>query len=250
MTTYNQTTLKTFFQNGDIPSGDDYANFIDSCLNIVDTSDQPIAGPISPTQLNTARVSAGNVNVTGTMTIAGTTSAQDVWAETIRVSALTINTALTIPALTVLGSIAVSGRVTADTIVAGSTLTAGSITTTGDVSANSGRVYASAATFTAGVIQGNGIVSAAGSAQTTAAQLTFIINRGQGVTDGVTTGFALQANRTGLTQYLSLEGATSANLWPPTGGKINNGSANTPFSLAGNALYTIVHVAASAYGVK
>jgi hypothetical protein len=34
MTTYNKATLKTFFAQGDIPSGTDYANFIDSYVNV------------------------------------------------------------------------------------------------------------------------------------------------------------------------------------------------------------------------
>lgn len=69
MTTYSQNTLKTFFQTGDVPTGSDYANLIDSCLNIVDTSAQSIAGPINPTELITARVSAGNIIATGTLSV-------------------------------------------------------------------------------------------------------------------------------------------------------------------------------------
>lgn len=76
MTTYNKTQLKTFFETGDVPTGTDYANLIDSCVNIVETASQTLAGPLNPTELVTARVSAGNVNVTGTMTIAGQTSAE------------------------------------------------------------------------------------------------------------------------------------------------------------------------------
>lgn len=69
MTTYNQATLATFFQTGDVPTGQDYANLIDSCLNIVDTNPQSIAGPINPTELITARVSAGNIIATGTLSV-------------------------------------------------------------------------------------------------------------------------------------------------------------------------------------
>lgn len=232
MTQYNKTTLATFFQDGDVPDGNDYNNLIQSYVNQVETGLQNMAGPLFTTELNASRVSAGPAAFTGTMTVAGITSAADIYADTIHCSALSFN-----------GSLSVTGTFSAATI------NANVLNVTTDILAN-GRVTASAATFTSGVIQGVGIVSAAGSAQTASAPLTFTINRGQGVVDGTTTGFAILANRTGLTQYLSLEGATSANLWPPTGGKINNGSANAPFSLAGNALYTIVHVAASAYGVK
>lgn len=75
MTTYNQTTLKTFFETGDVPSGSDYANLIDSCLNVVNTGAQSLGGALQATELIASRVSAGNVNVTGTMTISGQASA-------------------------------------------------------------------------------------------------------------------------------------------------------------------------------
>lgn len=94
------------------------------------------------------------------------------------------------------------------------------------------------------------IISALGTTQGAAAQLTATINRVQGVADGQTTGVALMANKIGYVQYLINEQNVSANLWPPTGGKINNGAANAVFALAGNTSYTIFHYAASAYGVK
>lgn len=72
MTTYNKSTLKTFFQTSDIPDGSDYANFIDSYVNIVDTAAQTMAGSLYTTELDTAVVSAGSVNITGALT--GTTA--------------------------------------------------------------------------------------------------------------------------------------------------------------------------------
>lgn len=100
------------------------------------------------------------------------------------------------------------------------------------------------------LIQPVAIITALGTTQAAAAPLTAVINRGQGVVDGQTTGFVLQANKAGFVQYLINETAVSANLWPPTGGKINNGAGNAVFVLAANTSYTIFHYAASAYGVK
>jgi len=94
------------------------------------------------------------------------------------------------------------------------------------------------------------IISALGTTQAAAAILTATINRIQGVTDGQTTGVAIPANKTGFVQYLINETAVSANLWPPTGGKINYGAGNAVFALAANTSYVIFHYAASAYGVK
>lgn len=67
MTTYNKQTLATFFETGDVPTGNDYANLIDSQVNIVETSIQAMAGALSTTELITPRVSAVNANITGTL---------------------------------------------------------------------------------------------------------------------------------------------------------------------------------------
>lgn len=58
MTTYNKTNLKTFFEQGDIPSGTDYANLIDSQVNIAETSEQMMAGNLNVPKLITSLVSS------------------------------------------------------------------------------------------------------------------------------------------------------------------------------------------------
>lgn len=227
MTTYNKQTLATYFQTNDVPSGTDFANLIDSQVNIVETSVQAMAGPLSTTELIAARVSAGNIIATGTFSAAAMKGT----------------------------SLGLLGDVSANSVMASAAsftanVSAATLNVTGDVSASTGTVYASAMRSTNGIFAGVGIVSAAGTTQGTAAVLTNVVNRGQGVADGSTTGFAIPANRTGLVQYLTVETNTSANLWPPTGGTINNTAANTVFALAGRTTYTIIHLAASAYGVK
>lgn len=221
MTTYDKTTLKTFFETGDIPSGSDYANFIDSCVNVAETSAQSMNGPLNPTELITARVSATNVNVTGILS-----------AQTVVLNALTVSAAA------ITGSLSV-----------GTNISAATLNVTGDVSASTGTVYASAMRSVNGVFHGVGVVSAAGTAQATAAVLSNVINRGKGVADGQTTGFTPLANRAGLVQYLFNEGA-SANLWPPVGGTINGLAVNAAFPLVTSAMVTIVHLTASAMAVK
>lgn len=191
MTTSDKSTLAALFQNGDVPTGQNYSDLIDSQVNLAESSRQSMIAALESTEFIASRVSAA----TGAFT-----------------------TSVSAP----LGVI--------DTIR----------TTT--VSANA--IYASA-----GVYQPVGIMSAQGTAQGTAAILTAIITRGAGVVDGTTTGFAIPANRTGLTQYI-INGGASANLWPPTGGTINALSANAAFAMAASTLYTIVHVATSAYAVK
>lgn len=206
MTNYNKTTLATFFAQGDVPQGTDYANLINSQVNLVETAIQAMAGPLSTTELDTPLVSAAAVNVTGSFTIGG--------------------------------NFGITGK-----------MSAASLNVTGDVSAATGTVYASAMRSTNGFIGSVGIVSAAGTAQATAASLTFVVNRGKGIADGQTTGFTPLTNQPGLVQYLFNEGV-SANLWPPTGGTINGLAANAAYALAASAMVTIVHLTASAYGVK
>lgn len=220
MTIFNKTSLKTFFEQGDVPTGTNYSDFIDSCVNMAETDVQAIAGALNPTELITGRVSAGNGVFTGTMSISGITSAKDIYSETIRTSAFFVGA-----------------------------VSAASLNVTGDVSAATGTVYASAVRSTNGIISGVGVVSAAGTTQGTAAVLANVVNRGKGIADGTTTGFIPLANKAGLTQYLFNEGA-SANLWPPVGGFINGLAVNAAFPLVASAGVLIVHLTASAMMVK
>lgn len=238
MTTYNKSSLAAFFETGDIPTGTDYTNLIDSCVNVAETSAQSIASPFNPTELITPRVSATNANFTGIVS-----------ADRIAASAASFVGAVSANSITAL-TVNANSKLNAFLGTFTGIVSAGAgINVVGDVSANTSTVYASALRSTNGLISGVGVVSAAGTAQATAATLTSIINRGKGIVDGTTTGFAPLANRAGLVQYLFNEGA-SANLWPPTGGTINGLAANAAFSLAASAMVTIVHLTASAYAVK
>lgn len=209
MTTYNQTTLKTFFATGDIPTGQNFSDFIDSYINIVNTNPQSMAGSLSTTELNAPLVSAARGNFSGNMTIGGTLSAATLSIDTLAVSALAVNF----------------------------------INATGNILAQQGTIFASANRWSVG------IVSAAGTAQASAAQLIYTVNEGAGVVDGQTTGFLLPSNNAGRIQYI-INGAASANLWPPTGGQINALASNAAFALAANIPYTIIHTLASGYAVK
>jgi hypothetical protein len=216
MTTLNKATLTASFEQGDVPQGTDYANLIDSQVNVAETSVQAMAGPLATTELITPRVSATNLNVTGILS-ANTLSFSNLTATTL--------TATSIGAATVSATTVNTAIVSADTI------------------------FASAASFQGGVVYGTGIVSAAGTAQGTAATLSFPINTLRGVTDGAATGFTPPQNRTGLVQYILNDGP-SANLWPPVGGRINGLAANAVFPLAASTAYTVVHFTASAMTVK
>ena len=220
MTTRNKASLTLLFEQADIPSGTDYADFIDSYVNVAETSAQTLLSSLTATELVSPRVSA----TAGIFTTVGvnTVSAVNIGVTTLQVAAAisAINAAAQVSSL----------RVGAD------------------VSAASGTVYASAMRATDGVLFPVTTISAAGSTQATAGLLTGVINRGIGVSAGEKTGFTPRANRAGMIQYLYNNGP-SANLWPPVGGTINGLAANAAFALAASAAYTIAHLTASAYAV-
>lgn len=193
----NKATLINIFGQGDVPQGTDFANLINSNVNLAETTLQSMLGPLQATEFDAPVVSAATVNVTTSLNVTGTIQNQ-----------LNISC---------------------------------------DVSAVGNNVYCSGTRYSVPVI-----ISAVGTTQAQAqtAQLVTTITRGQGAADGQATGFAIPSNRTGWIQYFKYEGTVSANLWPPTSGTINNLSTNVPFPLAAGVLYTVVHIAASAYGVK
>jgi hypothetical protein len=203
MTVFNKTTLQTFFETGDVPNGQNYADFIDSCVNMAETTVQTVQGPLNPTELITPKVSAGNGVFTGNLSVAGTLSAATLSFDSISASAGTFV----------------------------------------------GRVSANSLSSTIGVFGNVAIISAAGTTQATAAQLSAVINRGAGVVDGTTTGFVLINNRAGLTQYV-VNGGASANLYPPSECVINVLATNAAFGMTANTLYTIIHTTNSAFAVK
>lgn len=281
MTVRNKASLTALFEQNDIPNGMDYADFIDSQLNIAETSAQSLASPLTVTELVTPRVSATNARFTGVVSAEGGIAFPGnaplvitaLGTNTIAISAsadITISGKSTVNVNTStcqFGADDSTGDVTLTTgrdfnlnigrriDAGGATLHCGIVSatslnlTTGDVSAAASTVYASAVRSTRGFFSGVGVVSAAGTTQGAAAILTNAINRGKGIVDGSTTGFAPLANRAGLVQYLFNEGA-SANLWPPTGGTINGLAADAVFPLAASAMVTIVHLTASSYAVK
>lgn len=216
MTTYNRATLKTFFVQNAIPQGTDYANFIDSYVNIVDTILQSMAGPLQTTELDASRVSAGNGNFTGTLTVVGQFSAKGNFTT----SAASVTT-LTISGVTSANTLNVTGQ-----------------TSAGDVNV-AGELIRGVVTY-----------SAAGTAQATAT----VVSAGNailtGATDGQATGYRLMANKTGLTQDIYNQNTVSANLWPCTGGQINVLASNAAFGMAASTLYRVLHTKASGYAVK
>lgn len=253
MTTYSKAQLKTFFENGDVPQGGDFANLIDSYLNVVDTSPQSLSSNLSlPTVSATDGNFSNNLSVSQTisannMSVFGIISANNISMSGI----LSANTIVVYDKITA-SAATFQGLVSAGSITINSIKTSG-LTVDADISANSGTVYCSSMRSTSGLFGQSPvpIVSAAGTTQGAATVLTVTpVVRGQGTADGTATGYALPANKAGMIQYFYHEGTVSGNLWPPTGGNINALANNAAFPLVASTLYTIIHKSASAYAVK
>lgn len=86
MTIFNKATLATFFAQGDIPQGSDYNNLIQSQVNLAETVEQDMAGPLSTTKLITPKVSAAALNVTGAVTFGSVSFAGVVSAASVNVT--------------------------------------------------------------------------------------------------------------------------------------------------------------------
>lgn len=211
MTNFNKATLATFFQNGDVPQGTDYTNLINSQVNLVETVEQDMAGPLSTTKLITPRVSAGALNVTSTL------SAQNINISG-TFSLVTLN-ATNVKATSVSASNIAATKVSAQTFYNGITI----------ISA-AGTTQATAGPITAAI----GICRLQGTAD---GQATGYL-------------LPTPTSHLGLEQTIIHEGAVSGNLWPNVGCKINALSNNAAFALAANVPYYVTYSQVSGYAVK
>lgn len=303
MTIYANSTLKTFFETGDVPQGSDYANLIDSCVNLAQTAEQDMAGPLYTTKLITPKVSAGAFNTTGAITgssgsFSGIVSANGIalngvfggnvsaglsggyYGSTIHLTgaskldgtvsagnSLAITNSLSVGGNSTFSGSINSGFITCTGVSAGGSVVIGNALTVGNASTLKNIVRASGAvsvagiftvsavaTFSGGVKSNIVIVSAVGTAQSTAAPISIStgIVRLQGASDGQTTGYLLPSptGNLGIEQTLCYEGSVSANLWPNLGCAINGLGTNAVFPLVANTNYLVIYKAVSAYGVK
>lgn len=249
MTTYNKTTLKTFFETGDVPQGSDFANFIDSYVNLVETAEQDMAGPLYTTKLITPRVSAGSINVTGGEIVGNGITAKN----------LTISGSATLSSdVTVSGQLTAAAGTFIGIVSAAGVVVNGNIAGSGALNINGAGTFGTTVKATKVSSQtaynGIAIISAAGSTQATAGPISATVGicRLQGTTDGAQTGYILPspAALLGMVQNIVHEGAVSGNLWPSIGCQINGLAANTPFALAATTPYRVIYTQVSGYGVK
>jgi len=136
----SKSQLILLFEQGDVPSGSNFADMINSSVNMFETATQTMLGALNPTEIITARVSATNVVVTGTLSVAGVMSASNLTLDRVSASAATIA-----------ADVSAGGTVYASAMRSG-----GFIGTTNIVSA-AGTTQATAAPLTFVVNRGKGV---------------------------------------------------------------------------------------------
>ena len=144
MTSQTRVTLQALFENGDVPTGTNYTDFIDSYVSLIDTTAQSMNANLTVPVLVATTVSAGAVYsdtlfVSGASQLTGTTSAAALFADSITVSGITSAGAMFADSLTVSGITSVAATFADSLTVAGATIL------TGIVSA--GTVHVSAMNF-------------------------------------------------------------------------------------------------------
>lgn len=103
MTAVNRNTLYSYFTTGSRPSQQQFANLIDSCFNLIDTSGQVIAGDITV---------SGNADIGGSMNVVGAAA----FRSDVLVSGNLSVTGSFAPASQTVGALTVTGLSTLNTL--------------------------------------------------------------------------------------------------------------------------------------
>jgi hypothetical protein len=197
MSVLDRVTLKSVFENGDQPQGSDYANLIDSMVNLAETTTQTMNGPlVLAGGLSAASISTGNITATGIV------SAATFWGAVANVTTISAQT-VTFSTLSVPSSGAsVTGNIT---------FTAGDVLRTVDAS-----------------------VACISTAQASARLLTASLNVIKSSTTAANDSVRLPGLYPGCMTMVVNDTTQSAKVFPPTGGQINALGANAALDLGPN----------------
>ena len=144
MAKQNRTTLKGYFETGDTPSQAQYADLIDSNMNLIDTGTQIVPGTISSSNIvvNTNITASGNVSASGVLTAEGLIISDDA----VITDALTVGGIFQSNGINLIGNITASGTISGSTIEGQVLLAYLNITSSGNISA-SGNIIADSGSF-------------------------------------------------------------------------------------------------------
>ena len=147
MAKQNRTTLKGYFETGDIPNQNQYADLIDSNLNLSETTDQTTAGGLNITGNVT---SSGNITASGDIFGLSLTVPGNITGSTIEGQTLTADVFLSAPSASITNltntNITSSGHISAS-----GNITASGLYSTGQISA-SGNIISPQITSSGGIL--------------------------------------------------------------------------------------------------
>jgi len=177
MAKQNRTTLKTYFQQGDIPTQGQYVDLIDSQLNLNDGGTQILSGSISASNfVSSAGISlAGTISSSGNLEIGHITSSGGISTTNLNLTHITSSGGISTP------NISASLQLITDKIVTGSA--AKGINLVGDITA-SANISASGTDYTLGSTRFlNGHITASGNISSSGTGSFAKINTGQGANE-------------------------------------------------------------------
>lgn len=235
MTAQSRATLKSKFENGDVPTGEDFGDLIDSFVSLTETSAQNIAGNVQ----FSSNVCAANL-FTASFVATSVEASTGTFTGPVTVSSLTVNNTASVSVFRAdsvsANNATFNGIVTASTLVVPNTATLSAVqaqsVTTSALAAQTIAVSGTA-TFNAGMTVSGAVrrnvafVTAAGTTQGSAQ-----VMGGAGVyrvvlaTAAQNVGVMAPVSASGQTVMMANETAVNLTLWPQTGGKINGGTVN------------------------
>lgn len=261
MSIQTKTNLKALFEDGDVPTGANFADLIDSSVNLAETSLQTMNGALYAPEITTARVSAQVVVITGTLN-ANVITPTTVDAITVNAASVSAGTGSFVNVST--GSLAFA-------TMAGTSVSAGngyfnnasigglsamavsaananiiSLVSPSAALTNLTSSTVSAATATVGRLQSQVFtVSGIGSAQGGAA----LVPTGYATlfTSSGAQAFILPGGYPGARQWMRNASSVSARIYPPSGGSINGAGANVGYDLPSGGRLMVVHEASAAF---
>ena len=233
MAKQNRTTLKGYFETGDVPNQSQYGDLIDSNLNLSETGTQIITGTISASKLDASTYisSSGNIQAIGYVSASAISSSGDVSAGgkiaglsgsfshiSSTSSLITVKDQTTFQSSVTASIISASGHISCSGLIVGGSeinLLGGNITASGTITATSGFIGGVTSTGTgtfANVNAGQGATEVHlmnQNVRTTDAVVFATVNTGQGANElydmnqNVTTTSAVTFDSVSLTKTVA-----------------------------------------------
>ena len=210
MSALDRTTLKALFQNGDVPSGSDYGDMIDSAANLAETAAQTFQGAVN-FAAGFSAATVGGTNIAGT-----------------NVSGTNLN--------------AGSANVT-NMLVSGATFASGATVTFN--AAPTFKQNFSVSAFPLYKMEAS--IACISTAQASARLLTAVFNVIKTVATGANDSVVLPGGYPRAVQFIINTTTASAKVFPPSGGAIDGGSTNAARDIGPSSRVLVFHEASGTF---